>query len=119
MGGRGLIPCKFGVQCHRQDCWYAHPDGRIVDVGGLAGSGALARGGMVRPAHAHPVFGVAEVPSGLMPRMDAGSGCGSGSGACLTGGNECRYSFDCKRVDCHFKHPFGESNTSLSRGFPS
>ncbi|CAN0394829.1 unnamed protein product, partial [Ectocarpus sp. 8 AP-2014] len=40
MNGRGPMPCRFGVDCHRKDCWYAHPAGRSIDAGGGGGAGA-------------------------------------------------------------------------------
>ena len=33
-GGNGRpseVACKFGIHCLREDCWYVHPDGRLID----------------------------------------------------------------------------------------
>ena len=24
-------PCKFGVDCNREDCYFSHPNGRFID----------------------------------------------------------------------------------------
>lgn len=124
MGGRGPIPCRFGVDCHRMDCWYSHPAGRTIDAAG-GGGGANGSSSAVMPSTntGRGAFGAAAggsgggsggggggarsgmVPGGgMMPQASPRMGGGGGGG----GNNECRFAFECKRRDCHFNHPFGE-----------
>ncbi|CAN0383943.1 unnamed protein product [Pylaiella littoralis] len=125
MGGRGPIPCRFGVDCHRMDCWYSHPAGRTIDAAG-GGGGANGSSSAVMPSTntGRGAFGAAAggsggcsggggggarsgmVPGGgMMPQASPRMGGGGGGG----GNNECRFAFECKRRDCHFNHPFGRA----------
>lgn len=77
----------------------------------------MGRGGMVRPMLARPSFEVPGVSPRMIPVMGAGGAVGGSIGGLHAGGNECRYSFDCRRPDCHFKHPVGESSNLLPQHF--
>lgn len=121
MSGRGPVPCRFGVDCHRKDCWYSHPAGRAIDAGGGGGgggnsgsngaSGATGAAGSVGGGGGGMRLGTTPGGGGMMPqpssRMGGGDGS-SGGGGGGGGGKECRYAYECKRQNCHFSHPFGE-----------
>ncbi|CAM9632318.1 unnamed protein product, partial [Ectocarpus sp. 13 AM-2016] len=131
MNGRGPMPCRFGVDCHRKDCWYAHPAGRSIDSGGGGGGGGGSSSYGAMPNGSNGASGTpggaiggggggggarpGMVPGGMMPHASprpaggggrGGRGGGGGGGG---GNNECRYGFQCKREDCHFSHPFGRA----------
>lgn len=111
------MPCRFGVDCHRRDCWYSHPAGRAIDArpgGGeannsvnSASNGLLsASSGGARPGRVPPGGGGMMMVPQASPRMGGGGG---------GGGRECRYSFDCTRRDCHFSHPLGKKGSTGAR----
>lgn len=112
MSGRGPMPCRFGVDCHRKDCWYSHPVGRAMDAGGGGSSGGSSVsngvGGALGAAGSGGGGGarLGMMPGGMMPQASPRMGGDGSSGG--GGGRECRYSYECKRKDCHFNHPLGK-----------
>lgn len=103
MSGRPPAPCRFGWQCHRPDCYFAHPEGRQID--GNPPPGAFPPVAVVPPvffpAPAQGMIPVAVQPAPFMPAP--------GPLSPPPGKNPvpCRFDRKCSRADCYYFHPNG------------
>ncbi|KAG5185982.1 hypothetical protein JKP88DRAFT_268118 [Tribonema minus] len=95
---QGRQVCRFDTACSRQDCYFAHPNGRMID-GSSGGNGMV----MVMPMHAGG------------GGMGAPGGMANGTGG---GGSQkpCRFAWDCRRPDCYFAHPTGRAIDAAGGG---
>jgi len=111
----GQTACRFGYNCRRADCYFAHPEGRAITNGVCAPQS----GGMGSPTVMPPGFVMRNQagPGGMAPPLPLGAPTLGGYGAASVpppggrggGGNvrPCKFGIECTRGDCYFSHRGG------------
>jgi hypothetical protein len=114
----GQTACRFGYNCRRPDCYFAHPEGRAI---ANSGGGTPPPGSPGSPTIMPPGFVMRnQVGLGMAPPLPptfagAPGGRGGGGGG---GGNArpCKFGIECTRGDCYFSHPEGRSVAAGAAG---
>jgi len=111
--------CRFGWQCHRADCYYAHPEGRAIDGNARVYDPRIVVPGMFFPPMArnghmmHMMAGPMPMQSGV-PHQGYQGGSPAQSPTSHPHQRHsgkapppCRFGRKCTRRDCYFSHPNG------------
>ena len=90
--------CKFGLDCIRADCYFTHPNGRLIDASPAppaATQTSAPVSTVILPATSSPAVGETSTQSASNDGSD----------------KACRWGTDCTNVECGFKHatPDGKS----------
>jgi len=80
--------CRYSRNCRRPDCYFAHPEGRLIEQGGAPNT-----------QHHHD-----SSPTSGRPHQ-GGHGAYNGVGG--KNPTPCRFDRQCKRPECYFSHPNG------------
>jgi hypothetical protein len=84
--------CRFDTSCSRLDCYFVHPNGRMID-----GSSPVV---MCIPGQ-HDGMAAMNIPHAIPLTGVYAGNCDLQK--------SCRFGWECRRPDCYFSHPTGRS----------
>lgn len=88
--------CKFGYDCHRQDCYYVHPTGRFIDSD-------VYNMNMPVQQHQQQQY-IPQQQQFMQSTQQSSSGSGSSKQPQV-----CKFNRRCQRTNCYFLHPNGRA----------